>query len=292
MISIFSTPKPFQGHIDLIQRNAITSWTALKPTPEITLLGDEPGVAEFCRTLGISNVPSIRRNEYGTPLVSDIFDCVQKRARHDIVCYVNADIILFDDFLESIQRIHFPKFLMIGCRLDLDVTTPWDFTDPTQKQLLRSEASERGTLHGPTGIDYFVFTRGLWPNVPRFALGRTAWDNYLVFDARRRRVPVIDVSKTVLAVHQTHDYGHIAGGVDVAWKGTEARLNQELSGGIYNWFDIRDATWVLDQNGLRRAWDWAHLKRRLVTLPGRYPRLHKSFRVLTGTLRGSKEDSD
>ncbi len=31
MITIFAIPKPFKGHIDVIQRNAIQSWTKLSP---------------------------------------------------------------------------------------------------------------------------------------------------------------------------------------------------------------------------------------------------------------------
>ena len=41
MLTIFSCPKPFRGHFGMIQRNAIRSWTLLKPTPDVILIGDE-----------------------------------------------------------------------------------------------------------------------------------------------------------------------------------------------------------------------------------------------------------
>ena len=41
MITIFSTPKPFRGHIGVIQRNALKSWTLLHPDVEMILFGDE-----------------------------------------------------------------------------------------------------------------------------------------------------------------------------------------------------------------------------------------------------------
>ena len=51
MLTIFAIPKPFQGHVSIIQRNAIQSWTKLHPDCEVILLGDEPGTgtvaAEF-----------------------------------------------------------------------------------------------------------------------------------------------------------------------------------------------------------------------------------------------------
>lgn len=47
MITIFSTPKPFRGHFEIIQRNAIQSWLRLRPGCEIILLGNDEGTAEF-----------------------------------------------------------------------------------------------------------------------------------------------------------------------------------------------------------------------------------------------------
>jgi hypothetical protein len=69
MLTIFACPKPFTDpHIAIIQRNAITSWTLLRPRPEIILFGDEPGVTEICKELGLRHVGEVERNEYGTPL--------------------------------------------------------------------------------------------------------------------------------------------------------------------------------------------------------------------------------
>jgi len=52
MLTIFSTPKPFLGHIDVIQRNALQSWKRLHPDVEIILFGDDNGAAEVCRDRG------------------------------------------------------------------------------------------------------------------------------------------------------------------------------------------------------------------------------------------------
>ena len=41
MITFFATPKPFRGHIRVIQRNAIQSWQRLHSDAEILLLGPE-----------------------------------------------------------------------------------------------------------------------------------------------------------------------------------------------------------------------------------------------------------
>jgi hypothetical protein len=54
LLTLLAMPKPFEGHIGIIQRNAITSWTNLNPRPEIFLFGEEKGTAR----LRIANRPS------------------------------------------------------------------------------------------------------------------------------------------------------------------------------------------------------------------------------------------
>ena len=42
MITLFTLPKPFVGHIGMIQRNAIQSWTRLHPDIDILMFGSAP----------------------------------------------------------------------------------------------------------------------------------------------------------------------------------------------------------------------------------------------------------
>ena len=55
-ITILAMPKPFKGHIGVIQRNAITSWTKFEPRPEIFLFGHEDGAAECASELGLVHI--------------------------------------------------------------------------------------------------------------------------------------------------------------------------------------------------------------------------------------------
>ena len=51
MITLFALPRAFQGHFEVIQRNAITSWARMSPKPEIILFGNEDGTADIARQL-------------------------------------------------------------------------------------------------------------------------------------------------------------------------------------------------------------------------------------------------
>ena len=77
MLTFFTTAKPFVGHIDIIQRNAIRSWQTLHPDVEIILMGDDAGAAEACAEMGLRHVPAVRRNKYGTKYLADIYEQAQ-----------------------------------------------------------------------------------------------------------------------------------------------------------------------------------------------------------------------
>lgn len=233
MITIMTLPKAFTpGLIDTIQRNAFESWKRIRGNVEVLVMGDDPGVAEAAQEYGFRHIPAIQRNEFGTPRVDDLFAKGQQNARFDIVVYVNTDIILPPDFAEYLATAaqHFDQLLMVGQRWDADITERLDFSNPDWLMNLKACVLAEGSLHRQSGIDYFGFKKGLYAQMPPFAIGRTMWDNWLVLDARRRGAAVVDMTDAIFIVHQNHDYNHCQGGYHGAWKGPEAQLNKQMSG--------------------------------------------------------------
>lgn len=285
MLTLFSVPKPFTGRVVDAQRNALDSWMRVAPDVQVLLFGDEEGIAEAAARAGAEHVPSVARNEFGTPLLDDVFRQAQARARHGLCCYVNADIVLFDDFAQAAQRLNLPRFLAVGRRMDLDVEGRLDFGAPDWAARLRADARRRGRLHEPTGMDYFLFKRGELPELPPFPVGRVLWDNWMVHRARTLGTPVIDLTAATMIVHQNHDYGHVAGGARGMTRGVEAQRNWEIVGPDFYPLTIDDATWLLDDKGLREARDVRHLLRRALMSPALSPRLRWSVRVARYVMR-------
>lgn len=252
MITIFTTAKPFLGEISVIQKNAIESWKKLRPECEIILFGDEEGAKEAAKELGIIHVPEVKKNEYGTPLISDIFEKAQKIAKNKILAYVNADIILMSDFLKAISEINLDKFLIVGKRHDIDIKERIDYSDSDWEAELREKIKKEGILHGPAGIDYFVFPKGIWEKIPSFALGRTMWDNWLLYKAWISNVSLIDATKAIIIVHQNHKVHITQKYKSDVWKGPEAKINQKLAGGISHALTIRDTSEVLTSEGIKK----------------------------------------
>jgi hypothetical protein len=269
MITLFTVPKPMHGEFRHLQENAVGSWRAMGPDVEILILGEEDGVAGLAARFGARHLPNVARNEYGTPRIDDIFRIGQQEGTQPLLCYVNADIILGSDFPAAVRAAAgFGRpFLMVGQRWTLKIDAALDFTDPGWWEKLRERVRAEGGQDEKSAIDYFVFRRGLWPAIPPFAVGRTMWDNWLIYAARARGAAVIDAGAMVQAVHPFHGYRHHPGGRAGVWEGPEAERNLELAGGLEHYFTIADATHLLAPQGVRSALDGEHLRRRWQMLP-------------------------
>lgn len=267
MLTLFTMPKPFRGYIGTIQRNAIKSWTLLRPECEIILFGDEEGVADAARDLGVKHVASVRRNSYGTPLLNDMFEQAESIASDRSMCLVNCDIILMGDFMAALARVQAKKqrFLMCGRRWNVDIKEPLDFSQGWEERL-KAYVRASGTLVPPNSIDFFVFQKGLWGRVPPFAIGRPRYDNWMIYKALNGGNAVIDCTPVVMSVHQNHDYSHVAQGKNNSWEGPEAEINKDLYGRRMPFYTLEDANWQLTDQGLKRKMTVVSLKNRVKTL--------------------------
>lgn len=242
-MTIFAIPKAFKGHINIIQRNAIISWTKLEPRPEIILFGEDEGTAELAAELNIKHIPDVRCNEFGTPLLSDMFERTQQIAQYELISYVNSDIVLLQDFMQGMLDIakQYDRFMAIGRRWDIDLVAPIDFSNPQWSADLQELILATGSLHSVHGKDYFVFPRNLFAQIPEFAVGRATWDNWMVHTALKREYDVVDATQGVMAIHQNHDYAHLRGGKLESSRGKEAELNK-IAGGYHFSGTIADST--------------------------------------------------
>lgn len=251
MLTLFTIPKAFDGHIGVIQRNAIESWRRLDDDVEILLLGDDPGVREVAAKQSLRHIAEIETNKHGTPLVNHAFRLARQHARHETLCYVNADIILTSDLVRAVERLEFPEFVMTGRRCNVEIDGPLKFDEKAWEQRLWRRLRDQGELALRWAMDYFVIrgTRAT-ENMPPFAVGRPMWDNWLIYNACQQNIPVIDAGTTATAVHQNHGYDHVAGAIGWKWEGPEADVNRGLAIDCDRTYTLDDATHVFTEMGL------------------------------------------
>ena len=242
-LTIFTAPKPFTDpHTAVIQRNAACSWLNLGPQVEVLWMGEEAGMAEAAAGLGVRCLPQVERNANGTPLVSSMFALARQNSTSPLLACVNADILLLPELVSQAQQVarQAERFLIVGQRWDLDVPEPLEFA-PGWDERLRRRAQEQGKLHRASGSDYFIFPRDCFNDMPRFAIGRAGWDNWMIYSGRVRGWPVVDASQGIMIIHQAHDYRHLPGG-QPHYRLPETDENVRLGGGKRTIFELPDAS--------------------------------------------------
>lgn len=253
LITFFTAPKPFTNpHIAMIQRNALKSWTLLEDV-EIILLGDEAGIAEIAKEFNLKHFPDVQMNENGTPLISSMFAIARANSTSELLCIVNADMILMSDFVEAARRsrLQRDKFVLLSQRWDYDITSPLDFAAGWESGL-RESVRKQNRLHRPAGSDFFLFPKSCYQDIPNFTIGRAGWDNWMIYKARKENWAVIDCTPALMIVHQNHDYSHLPNGKP-HYDHPDTNVNIRLAGGQANVrYSILDSTHQLINDKLAR----------------------------------------
>lgn len=253
LLTIFTTPKPFKdAHIITIQRNALRSWQAMGAEVEVLVIGDDEGVAQNARELGVRHIPQVRSNSRGTPLISSMLELARENSSSPYLAIVNTDIILFSDMLAAIRNMAAlrERFVLIGQRWDMDVTQELPAGEKAFAAFKEQVKSKAG-LHPPMGSDYFLFPRSCYQEIPDFAIGRAGWDNWFIFKSRWEGWPLVDATRDITIVHQSHDYRHLPGG-QPHYRLPETDENVEAAGGYHTIFTIHDAQFRLVDGKLVR----------------------------------------
>lgn len=221
-LTIFSCPKPFEGEFERIQNNAIASWKAIGANVVL--------------------IDTARTNEFGTPLLDDVFRLGEFYSQTRLVAYVNTDIILFDDFMQAAMVCdnHLPHFMLSGERFNFKYGLAGIDSCREVAHEIRQHESEYGEWIGKQAADYFVYRKGDLGALPPFAIGRYRTDNWLLWRALDQRLELVDATEAVLALHQPHPMHH-----NPAEHGLE--YNDWLvsqNGGTLG--RLTDANWVMD----------------------------------------------
>ncbi len=293
-------PRTFSGDAGHSQRSAVESWKRLSPRPYIVLAGDEPGLADECAALGTDYLAVRDRSEGGAPRLDAVFDAVRQRYPNQLLCYINADIITLDPFVTPLLTVarHFEEFLVVGRRIDVDLADAIDFERDDWRQPVIEKARRDGVMNDGTGSDFFAFTPNTFRAIPPFAIGRTAWDNWLMAEPLRLGFPLIDATPTITTFHQPHGYRHVSGsgaGFTDLWhlsRSHDARRNYELMGGALSVRTVLDATHELmpadDGYVVRRLSPHKRFKGTLLRFNSAVR--HGGRQMLEGLIQGRRHD--
>jgi hypothetical protein len=251
MLTFFTTGKPFCGHDGVIQRNALKSWKLLHPDIEVILFGDEAGAAEICGELGLVHQPNVERHECKKPRLDSMFAKAQAIAKHEYLCYSNCDIILTADFLVGFEKAVAwrKRLLMVSQRWDTDITEAIDFDQADWELKLLQQAQTRGSQQNVNWVDFFLFRKGMYADMPPLIVGHCYWDHWMIWKALFDGVAVLDASRFLVPVHQNHGYDPEFGRTKGFPLDPLSLMNLAAIGGRNHLRKIDAATHRLTQNG-------------------------------------------
>lgn len=248
LLTVFTAPKPFgkNPHIDIIQRNCILACKNLGDDVELVIVGYEQGIADVAKEYGVKCYSDVRTTPQGTPLVSSIFDLARRANNSPLLSVINADNLIMSDYIEAGRRMLevSQKFLMCGQRWDINIPEPLQFGKDWQVELRKRVLSEGKPL-GVVGSDFFMFPRNCFVDMPDFAIGRSGWDNWMIYKARREGWMTVDFTEAVVVAHENHDYSHLPGGKP-PYRLPETQNNIRLAGGKYHLFLVDDSNWKMN----------------------------------------------
>ena len=210
-------PKPFKDEAEYypFQKNALLSWKNLSITKNVIVIGNEEGNEEFCKEHGFVFEPEVGEvNQFGTPYVKSIFGQAYKYCNvGDPICYINSDILLFEDFSTICEwffesELSKNDYLCAGQRWDWKLPKEIDFDNPNWETHIKSDMFNNGNAVSPYAIDYFLHKAGSFPleSMPPLAMGRLHWDRWLVGYAIRNFPSVVDFSSLMYCIHHETSY--------------------------------------------------------------------------------------
>jgi hypothetical protein len=190
----------------MAERNAIESWLQLAGDCDIIVFSDQENLSYTSPRIRVS--ATFRKDDSGLPYLNELFERASIMSTNNLMCYCNSDIILCKPIVAKlllIKKIKSP-FLAVSQRIDLNVPFAVDFTDPTELERLAGLSKAEGLVHPPYGSDLFVFPRGQYTTstMPDLVVGRPGWDNWMIYDARKRFNKLINLQAEREVIHQNH----------------------------------------------------------------------------------------
>ena len=189
-----------------VNNNTLFNW---KNLPNVNLvIFSNCSTVQYYAKLANWHVLPVLVEAANAPVLPNMFQSVMREFDSDFYGYANADLLFTDDLVTTLETIlcemDFTRsLLVVGKRTNIPASyitqegaLSWEF--------LKISAENYGTLFQPDAEDYFITEKNFpWGGFLPLAVGRRGYDNWIVTFSRQNNIPVIDVSGSVLCLHQT-----------------------------------------------------------------------------------------
>lgn len=192
----------------ICRNNTVKNWNLLKENVARILFTNETDLTFGVKSMGWKVLPVTKvASTTNVPVLKDMFYSTFEAEDSIFYAYANGDNLFTKDLLKTLKVIlksnlgEADDLLLIGRRVDVRNLKTVEATD---HGALKYAAYNRGSIHSPYGIDYFIIKKSYpFHEFPDLVIGRPYVDSFLVSEAVNREPShVIDITMTSLAVHQ------------------------------------------------------------------------------------------
>ncbi len=235
MITLYTTCRAFDDQFNVIQRNALYSWSLLSPKPEVLVFGMDHGTKEICKELDYQYITNIEYSSYGTPMLNSMMEQAERVASFPQLLLISSDIVLFQSVMTAAK----------ACAERELCGTVRKQTQSNIQELDFSEGWEKLVIDGtiPASVttgDFFLYPKNFWPKIPPFIIGRGACDSWLYYAANKKKV-LLDLSEAVAIVDYVHGYDFSEHRQkEVSYNASIIRQDQIFSISYANWKMTKD----------------------------------------------------
>jgi hypothetical protein len=207
-----SSCKPISNEkLKTIQYNSINSWKWIDCEKEILIFNRDESIKNMCDELKVTNIDDYESSEFSDlPTWRTMRDkAVEIANDDDIIIWVNSDIV-FDDtlyFTISELKLSLSEFILTGKRKNWP--NYWRLND--KEEISKIEFDKIGNEYE---VDYFIFNKKHFSDLPKFFIARMRFDNYLLKMAIDNVEYTLDSTFAINSYHHQHGYGE---NLDQSW---------------------------------------------------------------------------
>lgn len=280
---LFSHPKPFTPETRNVQITAIRSWRHFLPECQILLFGNAEKLPELCRDERIHHGGEIDLfPNTEKPILSRFFQKIERDYPHTTKIFLNSDIVLGPGTAECLKRLQeLPGSWLASARRRCFPPFCGSAREPGENRAWLENPEKTWSWGPPDAIDIFIYRELNLEAMPDFLVGHCAWDNWMIFNARSKGIPVIDSTADLPIYHFDHDYGYSKGNTDRERRAgpLEAR-NLQLLGGEAKRFHLGHATHELRGGILKKKGGSPVWQRKLELWRIQHPRWEWTVKIL------------
>ena len=205
LISLVTAFKKFQGNYDRIQKSAIFSWNS--NDLQVIAPYNEIGIKESCKDFqNITFIEGVKRGrELGfstqAPIFKDLIEKALPVTGAPMVGFLNADIVLLEDFSKKIEKIlekYGYDIFITGSRSDIRL----DYYANDDQSYKKVQAEPRIPF---SGSDIFITSKFIWrlliSGMPEFIMGRCCLSDWLCLQAQVKKLKKYNCTNFLPTLH-------------------------------------------------------------------------------------------